>query len=72
MQWAGCRLGCFLLELPLAQLLGEQGGWVRVALVVLQGSLHGEVLLLGTALLGCGIRGGILPVVERSQSGEGQ
>ena len=40
-----------------------------VALVVLQGSERGEVLLIGTVLLGRGIQGGSLrAVVEYSRS----
>ena len=44
-----------------------------VALVVLQGSERGEVLLIGTVLLGRGIQGGNLQVVAGcSQSDVGR
>ena len=63
MRWAVCQLGYLLLELLLARLLGERGGWVIAVLVVLQGSERGGVLLLGIVLLGCDIQGGSLRVV---------
>ena len=74
MRWAGYRLECLLLELLLAQLLGERGGWVIAVLVVLQGLRRDEVLPIGIVLLDRGIQEGILQVVVlvRSRSGADQ